>query len=212
MKGYLQVTILRKLTGKIPGNPRKFPGIFRRNIGENVNSYSKESYNPAIPRNHMVWRIFVTHSEKILITLSKEFLITCNSRKFLVTNSAEKSSKMSTKFVENFQRKFVGTNSRDFPGNYTQDFLKSSSGILFEKSGTWKFCDEFLRSTPEFPEKYSGESLRNFLRRSPEKFSGISRNLFSYLIPLKICKLDDQVLRISQEFPEKHSREFLRNF
>ena len=139
------------------GNPRKFPGIFRRKIGETIDSYSKEFLiTRPFHGTNMAWRIFVTHLEKILITLSKEFLVTCNSRKFLVTNSAEKSSKMSTKFVEilwNFRRKFVGTNSRDFPGNYSQDFLKSSSGILFEKSGTWKFCDEFLRSTQEFPEK-----------------------------------------------------------
>jgi len=83
---------------------------------------------------------------------------------------------------------------------------------LLVKNGTRKFCDEALRISQEFPEKYSSKILRNFLRKIPEKFSGISRNLFSYLIPLKIRKLSDQVLRISQEFPEKHSGEFLRSF
>jgi len=76
---------------------------------------------------------------------------------------------------------------------------------LLEKNGTWKFCDEIQKIFQEFPEKYSWEILRNFLRKIQEKFSGISINLYFYLIPLKICKLGDQVLRISQEFPEKHS-------
>jgi len=46
--------------------------------------------------------------------------------------------------------------------------------------------------------------------KSPEKFPGIFRNYFSYLIPLKIRKHGD--LRISQEFLEKYSGEILRNF
>ena len=83
---------------------------------------------------------------------------------------------------------------------------------LLEKNWTWKFCDEVLRISLEFPEKYFWEILRKFLRKIPEKFSGISRNLFSYLIPLKNRKLGDQVLRISQEFSEKYFGEFLRNF
>ena len=64
---------------------------------------------------------------------------------------------------------------------------------------------EVLRISQEFPEKYSWEILRNFLRKIQEKFSGISINLYFYLIPLKICKLGDQVLKISQEFPENFS-------
>jgi len=63
------------------------------------------------------------------------------------------------------------------------------------------------------------------LRKIPEKFSGISRNLFSYLIPLKIRKLGDKGLnnflgiskeafrRICQEFLgvkiQRNSQEFL---
>jgi len=82
---------------------------------------------------------------------------------------------------------------------------------LLEKNRTWKFCDEVLRISQDFPEKYSWDILRNFLIKIPEKFPGISRNLFSYLIPLKIRKLGDQVQRISQEFTEKHSGEFLSN-
>jgi len=70
---------------------------------------------------------------------------------------------------------------------------------------------------PGIPENFSGISgeifLRNsFFRKTPEKSSGISRNLFSHLIPLKIRKLSNQVLRISQEFLKKHSGEFPRNF
>ena len=60
---------------------------------------------------------------------------------------------------------------------------------LLVKNGTWKFCREVLRISQEFPEKYSWEILRNFLRKIPEKFSGISRNLFSYLIPEKSVNL-----------------------
>jgi len=89
---------------------------------------------------------------------------------------------------------------------------REPQGHLSEKNGTWKFCYEVLRNSLEFPEKYSWEILRNLLRKISEKFSGISRNLFSYLIPLKIRKLSDQNLKISLEFPEKHSRKFLRNF
>ena len=92
------------------------------------------------------------------------------------------------------------------------DNRRESQRHLLEKNGTWKFCDEVVRISQEFPEKCSWEIPRNFLRKIPEKFSEISRNLFSYLIPLKIRKLCDQVLRISQDFPEKHSGEFLRNF
>ena len=67
--------------------------------------------------------------------------------------------------------------------------------------------------TSETPigEKRNLKIPENFLRKIPEKFSGISQNLFSYSIPLKIRKLGDQVQRISKEFPEKHSGEFLEN-
>ena len=33
---------------------------------------------------------------------------------------------------------------------------------------------QVLRISQEFPEKYSGETLRNLMRKIPEKFSGIS--------------------------------------
>ena len=61
-------------------------------------------------------------------------------------------------------------------------------------------------------EVFQGNS-QEFLRgKIPEKSPGISWNLLSYLILLKIRKHGDQDLRISQEFPEKYSREILRNF
>ena len=58
----------------------------------------------------------------------------------------------------------------------------------------------------------SWEFLRNFLQKIPEEFTWISRNLFFYLISLKINQICNQVQRISQDFPEKYSGEILRNF
>ena len=71
---------------------------------------------------------------------------------------------------------------------------------LLEKNGTWKFCDKVQKISQKFPEKYSWEILRNFLK------------LILFYNSLKIHTFNDQVLRIFQEFPENHSGEYLSNF
>ena len=65
-----------------------------------------------------------------------------------------------------------------------------------------EISDQVLRIFQEFPEKYYGNILRNFLGKIPEKFSETSQVFFS--VPQKIRKIGYKVLRISQEFPEKY--------
>ena len=46
---------------------------------------------------------------------------------------------------------------------------RESQRHLLEKNGTWQFCDEVVRISHEFPEKYSwGISWEKFQRNSQE--------------------------------------------
>jgi len=81
---------LRKFLGILPGNPRKFPGIFQRKIWWKC------------------WQLFRGISCNLFWgTMFEEFL---------VTNSAENPKKMLTKFVEKepIPRNFYGSYSQDF--------------------------------------------------------------------------------------------------
>ena len=88
---------------------------------------------------------------------------------------------MSTKFgliLRNFWRnipeKFLGISEEKIPEKF--------SGILRDYvfyAVPLKICkirDQVLSISQEFSEKYLGEIFSNFLGKSPEKFSGISRN------------------------------------
>ena len=93
----------------------------------------------------------------------------------------EKSVKLGTKslvLIRNFRRnipeKFSGISWGKIPEKFSgipRDY------VLYEvPQKIRKIRDQVLSISEEFPEKYSGETLRNFLGKIPEKFSGISRN------------------------------------
>jgi len=83
---------------------------------------------------------------------------------------------------------FINKDAKKKRFSLSSAWKKRTSETPIGEKRNLKICDEVLRISQEFPEKYSWEILRNFLRKIPKKFYGISQNLFSYLIPLKIRK------------------------
>ena len=107
---------------------------------------------------------------------SQEFLETMSFMQFL-----EKSVKLGTKslvFLRNFRRNIPEKFSGIFWGKIHEKFSGIPRDYVFYvvPRKIRKIRDQVLSISQEFPKKYSGEILRNFLGKIPEKFSGISRN------------------------------------
>ena len=115
-----------------------------------------------------------------------------NFQESFTGKSGENVDSNSEEFLVTYSKKFLITRSEAFLETHSEEFLITPAKeflaiiLLINSPKNPLHGDQVLRNSQEFPEKYSGEILRNFVgENSKEFFRNLSKPSLKTVIPQK---------------------------